>query len=231
MTYLSPLQSDLQSAGKSLVSQHGEDVSLNSAEWLVSVFKHLARSAAQETAAKYMGSIANPFDQWVYPEKIVGYRRHKTRNRTASESTNLPDVLENNCHTRSNLWSRKRPKRSSRTWSISMPSGDMMVSIPSIHDPRNLEEVGMHCNFTQNNSTFEIHARFLRSIASASQATICAQLNAFTQVDYGHAWDDIFRSGTVSQIDSLLCKGTISPFFLDTRGNNIFLFVSTLYLK
>jgi hypothetical protein len=126
MTYLSPLQGDLRSAGKSLVSQHGEDVSLHSAEWLVSEFKHLARSAAQETAAKYMGSTANPFDQWVYPEEIVGYRRHKTRNRTASESTKLPDVLENNCHTRSNLWSRKRPKR----------SGDMMVSIPSIHDPR-----------------------------------------------------------------------------------------------
>jgi hypothetical protein len=49
-----------------------------------------------------------------------------------------------------------------------MPSGDMVVSIPSIHDPRGVEEVGMRCNFTQNNSTFEIHARFLRSVAYAS---------------------------------------------------------------
>jgi hypothetical protein len=60
MTHLSPLQSDLQCEVKSLVSQHGEDVSLSSAESLVSEFKQLVGSVAQETSGKMYGIYSEP---------------------------------------------------------------------------------------------------------------------------------------------------------------------------
>jgi hypothetical protein len=230
MAYLSPLQHDLQSAVKNLVSQHGENISLDGAEWLVSQFQQLVGSAAQEKAAQYMGSTAKAFDQWFYPEDTVGYRKHKTKKRSAAELPDLDDMDENDGHTLSKLWSRKRSKQSNRDWPISMPSGDMVVSLPTHLDPEGVEEVGLRCNFIQNNLAIEIRARFLRSVAHASRPTICAQLNVFVQVDGSSRWRDLFYSGTISQLDSALRNGTISPFFVDRAGDNVCLYVSTFYL-
>jgi hypothetical protein len=230
MAYLSPLQHDLPSAIKSLISQHGEDIPLDGAEWLVSEFKRLVGSAAQETAACYTGSTAKSFDQWFYPKDVVGYRRHKTKKGTAYRSQDMSDVHEHDGHTRSDLWLRKRSKRSDRTWHTSMPSGDIVVSLPTDKDPQDLQEVGLRCNVTQNSSRFEIHARFLRSAASASTPTICAQLNVFTEVKVESDWRHLFRKGGIMEIDSALRKGIISPFFVDTYGDNICLHVSSFYL-
>jgi hypothetical protein len=229
MACLSPLQPDVQSAIRSLVSQHSEEISSDAAEWLVTEFKRLVGSAAQETAAQYTESTAKAIDQWFYPEDTVGYRKHKTRKIAAAEPPDLEDMDENDGHTQSKLWSRKRSKQSNRDWPISMPSGDMVVSLPSHHDPQDVEEVGLRCNFTQNNSAFEIRARFLRSVAYASRATICAQLNVFIQVDGDDSWWDLFEYGTVSQLDSALRNGTISPFFVSEYGDNVCLYVSTFY--
>jgi hypothetical protein len=230
MAYLSPLQHDIQSAIKSLMLQHGEDISSDSGEWLVSEFKQLVGSAAQETAAQYTDSTAKPFDQWFYPDDVVGYRRPKTRKGTAYRSPDIYDVHENDGHTRSDLWSRKRSKQSNRTWSISMPSGDVVVSLPTYRDPRDLEEVSLRCNLTQNNSTIEIHARFRRSMASASEPTICAQLHVFTEVKFEPDWDNLFEYGEISELDSALRNGTISPFFVNDYGDNVCLYVSSFYL-
>jgi hypothetical protein len=230
MAYLSPLQPDVQSAVRSLVSQHSEEISSGAAEWLVTEFKRLVGSAAQETAAQYTESTAKAFDQWFYPEDTIGYRKHKTRKRAAAEPPDFDDMVKNDGYTRSNLWSRRRSKQSNRTWPISTPSGDMVVSLPTHHDPQDMEEVGLRCNFTQNNSAIEIRARFLRSVAHASRPTICAQLNVFVQVDGSSRWRDLFYSGTISQLDSALRNGTISPFFVDRAGDNVCLYVSTFYL-
>jgi hypothetical protein len=230
MAYLSPLQHDIQSAIKSLILQHGEDISSDSGEWLVSEFKQLVGSAAQETAAQYTDSTAKPFDQWFYPDDVVGYRRPKKRKGTAYRSPDMYDAHKNDGHTRSDLWSRKRSKQSNRTWSISMPSGDVVVSLPTYRDPRDLEEVSLRCNLTQNNSTIEIHARFRRSMASASEPTICAQLHVFTEVKFEPDWDNLFEYGEVSELDSALRNGTISPFFVNGYGDNVCLYVSSFYL-
>jgi hypothetical protein len=230
MAYLSPLQHDIQSAIKSLILQHGEDISSDSGEWLVSEFKQLVGSAAQETAAQYTDSTAKPFDQWFYPDDVVGYRRPKKRKGTAYRSPDMYDAHKNDGHTRSDLWSRKRSKQSNRTWSISMPSGDVVVSLPTYRDPRDLEEVSLRCNLTQNNSTIEIHARFRRSMASASEPTICAQLHVFTEVKFEPDWDNLFEYGEVSELDSALRNGTISPFFVNDYGDNVCLYVSSFYL-
>jgi hypothetical protein len=230
MAYLSPLQHDLQSAIHSLVSQHGEEILSDGAEWLVSEFGQLVGSAAQETAAQYTGSTAKPIDQWFYSDDVVGYRRPKTRKATAYRSPGMSDVHENDSHTAFDLWSRKRSTQPNRTWAISTPSGDMVVSLPTHCNLRDLEEVSLRCNFTQNNTAFEIHARFLRSMISASQPTICAQLNVFTQVKVESDWFDLFRNPGISELDSALRKGNISPFFVDKHGHNICLFVSSFYL-
>jgi hypothetical protein len=231
MAYLSPLQHDLHFAVRSLVSQHGEDISSDDADWLVSEFKRLVGSAAQETAAQYTESTAKAFDQWFYPEDVVGYRKPMTRKLTASELPDFHDMHDRDGHTRSDLCSRKRSKRSNRTWSISMPSGDMFISLPADDELQDVKEVGLRCNFTQNNSAFELRARFLRSVASASQPTICAQLNVFIQVRENANWEDLFRRGTISQLDTMLRKGTLSPFFLNHHGQNLCLYVSTCYLR
>jgi hypothetical protein len=230
MAYLSPLQHDLQFAVRSLVSQYGEDISSDDADWLISEFKRLVGSAAQETASQYTESTAKAFDQWFYPEDLIGYRKPKTRRRTASQLPDYHNMHDRDGHTRSNLWSRKRLKQSNRTWPISRPSGDMVVSLPTHHEPKDVEEVGLCCNFTQNNSAFEIHVRFLRSVAYTSRPTMCAQLNVFIKVDRDNGWYEPFRNGTISQLDSALRNGTISPFFVDDDGDNICLYVSTFYL-
>jgi hypothetical protein len=235
MAYLLPIQDDMKNAIRNLISQHIGDISPDDAEWLLSEFEHLVGSAAQEQAAQYSGSTAKPFDQWSYPHDTVGYLKHTTTKSNTSGSHDFFNLPENNKQGGLNQWSRKRSKRSQRTWTIPTASGDIQISLPNqlapIRNPQGIEEVGFNFTFAQNRSILEVRARFFRDLIYASQPRMCAQLNVFVQADdeVAISFVEIIQHGTIPEIDTALRKGIISPFYLSRWGDNVFLYVSSTF--
>jgi hypothetical protein len=233
MAYLLPLQDDLGFAVQYLLSQHGEKVSAGDLDWLRSEIEHLIGSAAQEKAVQYSNSTATPVDEWSYAEDTVGFLRNSSRKhkmRASSDSLDSEEFI----HGFPN-WSRKRPKRSQRTWLVPTASGQIEIYLPSHRKPgkdvpQGLDDVGLRCKLVQNHTTFVISARFLRDLKYAGRAKICGQLNVYVQVgrDVTDRYDNIMRKATLSEFDAALRGGEISPFHIESAlGLNICLYVSS----
>jgi hypothetical protein len=236
MAYLFPLQDDIDFAINFLVSQHGEDISASHAEMLRSEFQHLVGSAAQEKAAQYTNSTAKPFDRWSYPEDTIGFLKYSIRNRKARSSLHSSGTHEKSSK-KQVAWLRKRPGPSNRVFYVQTSSGSMQITMPRFQTTAETfqckEEVGFSCTITQNHSSIQINARFLRELVYASQPRMYAQLNIFTVVGDRDIIEDmtaLLRDGSLADIDSAFRKGTLSPFHLDHFGDNIYLFVSITLL-
>jgi hypothetical protein len=122
MAYLLPFQDDLDFAIDSLISQHGREIWISDAEFLRSELQHLVDSAAQEKALQHPNSTAKPFDQWHYPEDIVGFLKNSPKNRKPRRY-----LHSYNGHEKSSMKQITQPgkrwKRSSRIYTIQTSSG------------------------------------------------------------------------------------------------------------
>jgi hypothetical protein len=233
LLWLLLLQDDLIPAIDNFVSQHGKEVSIPHAYLLRSEFENLVKSAKVESAAQIPRSGAKSIDQWSYPENTVGYLKDRKRKRSVNgpfESTRLAQNEEE--EERAMLRPHKVRKYRNRAWTITTPSGIVKVALPSSSPAktpaRHMEEVSFSSALTQGQTSVAIHARFLRDMAYARCLRQYTQLNVFTTVgdEIDDAYDTLFTTGTIEDVDLALRKGIISPFHIDSDGDNVCLDVS-----
>jgi hypothetical protein len=234
LTWLLPHQDDLISAIDQLVSQHGQEVSIPHAYWLRSEIENLVDSAMVERTAQIRRSGARSIDQWLYPEDTVEYLRDRKQKRTVNgpfESTRLAQNEEE--EERAISRPHKVRKYRNKTWTITTPSGIIDVALPSSSPTktpaRHMEEVSFLSALTQGQTSVEIHARFLRDMASTRCLRQYTQLNVFTTVEdeIDAVYDKLFETGTIEDVDLALRKGIISPYHIDSWGDNVCLEVCT----
>jgi hypothetical protein len=233
MAYLLPFQDDLDFAIDVLISQHGHAISISDAEFLRSELQHLVDSATQEKALQHPNSTAKSFDQWSYPGNAVGFLKNSLKDRKARGS-----LRSSNSHEKSSAKHIARPenrwKQSSQTYTIHTYSGPVHITIPRSRaageDPQDTTEVGISYTVTQNRSSVQVNAHFLRHLAYAGEARICAQLNVFTLVEesVSSRYMSLFENLSLAELDSALRRGTISSFHIDGSGNNLCLYVSSV---
>jgi hypothetical protein len=239
LSWLLPHQDDLISAIDQLVSKHGQEVSIPHFCWLRSEIENLVDSAMVERTARIPGSGARSIDQWLYPEDTVGYLKDRKRKRSVNgpfESTRLAqneEEEEEEEEERAISRRHKVRKYRNKTWTITTPSGRIDVALPSSSPTktpaRHMEEVSFSSALTQGQTSVAIHARFLRDMASARCLRQYTQLNVFTTAgsDAWYACKKLCETGTIEDVDLALRKGIISPFHLNSIGDNVCLDVST----
>jgi hypothetical protein len=232
IAYLLPFQDDVDFAIKCLISQHSEDISQSDADFLRSEFQHLIDSAVQEKALQHPNSTAKSLDKWVYPEDTVVFFKNLSKKRKVQELLHQYNNQGESSRKRAEL-PRKRQKQWSRTCTVQTSSGPMDISLPHSQgaageEPQNAVEVGISYTVTQNRSSVHVNAHFLRKLAYAGEARICAQLNIFTLVDedVSARYDTLFQNVSLSEFDVALRQGTISSFHMDYHGDNLCLYVS-----
>jgi hypothetical protein len=229
MAYLIPFQDDIEFAIDYINSQYPEEVSKSDAEWLRSEFGHLISSSSQEKASQYPTSTATPLDRWSYPEDTVEYLKRTQRQYKVRGAQARSLAFD---HDRPQWVSQKRTTNAQRVCSVSTESGQINVSVPnrqkSTKTPWGLNDVGLCYMATQNRSTVQVRARFLQNLHQTSQPKTFVQLNISVLVDV-KTWLvclDLMKKGTLPEIDEALRKGAISPFHMNTDGDNILLRVS-----
>jgi hypothetical protein len=231
------LEQDVYGAIDHLISRHGSCILVRHAEWLRSEYRHLVGSAAQEQALRYPNSTARPFDRWFYHEDTVGLRNNTRDFTTPSSRDATTPISSKTCASnkedsqRQVGWPKTRRNQSNRLYSIPTSSGYMQISMPatkySSEDSQSSQEVGFSVNVVQNGSTVQVHARFLRYLTSAFQPRIYAQLNVSTViVKNSEIHSNLFRIGSLAEIDIAIRDGTISPFHVDIYGDNVCSYVS-----
>ncbi|KAH7070355.1 hypothetical protein BKA63DRAFT_605617 [Paraphoma chrysanthemicola] len=235
LMYLLPLQKELMTALDTLTAQHGQEVSMSDTCWLREEIQALVGSAYQEGAALYTGSTATSIDQWSYPEETVGYLRNSDPKPASLRLS--PSSCPEDSEVGDNQVTRLLPKAHQnlkRKWTINMPSSEASIILPrssSTRKPaRHTEEVGFSSTLTQGQARFEIRARFVRDMMYKRCLRQYTQLNVFVEVEevYDRIYYDLFKEGTIEDIDLALRQGTISPFHLDSDGNNLCLMYATL---
>jgi hypothetical protein len=231
LAYLLPFQDDLELAIDYLISQHGHEISTSAAEFLRYELQHLVDSAAQEKALRHPNSTAKSFDQWFYPEDTVGFLKIMPGSRKSRSSLCSPDSHGKPLMKRIEQ-QRNRKKQFGRTYTVQTRSGPVTISMPRSRgagiDLHDTAEVGISYAVTQNGSSIHVSAHFLRHLAYAGEARICAQLNVFTLIgkDVWDYYEDLFDKASLAEIDSALRRCTISPFHIDVDGDNVCLYVS-----
>lgn len=231
MMHLLNVMEHLKPAISKIISQKDHEVSIRQACWLESEFQHLIGSAAQEAAAQYSGSTAQSFDEWKFPRSRTKSSRY-TPTSTVTEHGYDPSIrLANQKHTGHKQRRPKRRRRPRRTLKFS--TGDEMLYINFPNDAssvRELEyddEISISFANGRNLSSYIIEAHFLYA---GQRPGICTQLDVFTFAPPGQSglYRALFRSGTVSDIDTALRNGTISPYSINHTGENLWLYVSIL---
>jgi hypothetical protein len=225
-----PVQHDLDHVLDHLLSYYADSISTAHVEKLRSEFYRLVDSAIQEKAAQHSKSTATSIDQWIYPERTIGYLETSSRLSRSQRNTHTSVVLDQESPSRLR-WPQKQTLRPQKSWSVWSPSGLMRIALPHARStPQGSEEeweVSVSCNTKQSDSLLEIQARFWQDSSYAEQPQLCAQLNIFLQVspEQWAIYDDIFCQGSLAEIDSSLRNGTISLFHVN-EGVNACLFVS-----
>jgi hypothetical protein len=226
MAYLLPLQSDLDVALESLIVDHGQEISVDHVHWLQMEFRRLIASAAQESATRFPESTATSIDEWCYPleSNSSSSKMSVEQQLQRPYSGHQEESLHAN---RTAVMPRSHVTSSNQMWSTNTPSGDVYISLPPAqsaggHDQTGTE-VGLSCMITQNRSTFAVNARFRRVSDGTSQPKVQTQLSVFNRVEgvYDVYWQ-LFRRGTIAEIDFAYRNGTISPFHVDEQGSNYY---------
>ncbi|KAH7082052.1 hypothetical protein FB567DRAFT_97399 [Paraphoma chrysanthemicola] len=229
------LRKEFPSGLDTLVAQRGKDVSISDVRTLQVEFQALINSALQEGAASCTGSTATSTDRWFYPEDTVGYLRDSDTKQTSirSSPSSFPEGSEEGDNQVTRL--SKAHQNSTRKWTVHVPSSEARIILPRSSSKRKparyTEEAGFSARVTQGQERFEICARFVRDMMYKRCLRQYTQLNVFIEVDndISNFYHDLFEIGTIEDIDFALRQSTISPFYLDSYGDNLCLYYSTYY--
>ncbi|CAO2653070.1 Nn.00g024810.m01.CDS01 [Neocucurbitaria sp. VM-36] len=225
MAYLLTVKEQLRFATDQILSQNIAPVSARQACWLETEIQNLLASAAQEEAARHPNSAAIPFDQWSFSEDIIVPSRHvgSRRLETLHDESHKHRPIQ---HKGKELQVRKRSTQARRVLSFNTPAGLLSISFPGDGTGlRHFEEPDdISLSFTSGiDQSFPIiHAHFFHKMMNARRPELCAQLNVFTVIpdDQEEMYYELFRRGSVQEIDAAFRRGIISPYHADSDGFN-----------
>lgn len=185
--------------------------------------KRLLSSAAQEAAATYTGSTATPFDKWSYTDHhSIATSERKPICKASSKALRAAPVHGGDQVRRWKPW---------QTVKLSTPAGKVRISYRShrfnMDGLESLEELTFSLS-PHDNKAHHIQLYFTYRTVPYRRPQLCAQLNIFTVIPHDRSsqlmyWK-LFGRGSLSEIDSALRSGTISPYYV-TNGINYFTMV------
>jgi hypothetical protein len=200
------LQSGMSSAIFDLLSRQSDLISAQDLYFLKAEFENILSSATQEAAAISRRSTASSFDNWTSSAKI-GPRDECVSN---TEIKN-PEGIR----------SEKRPRMKSWASHFTFPVGqvDILIRRPnSLHayDYCDNTEVGFSFIPRSDICSTSVQGNFMRVSNLGPEPRLYAQLNAFKVIKDRSVYFELFRCGTLEEIDIAFREGKVTPYDQDT---------------